>query len=190
MTAQAVKVALELMHVPSRVRHTRSQPLPEGVSTVLRIAAGEEASLTEATETFGRSPEVLRAAAAFFIEQILLGPGGDSYKILGGNEASSTGELRRNMALLLRWLHPDVDPTGIRSIFAGRVTKAWEDVNTPTRRAAYDQRRLARAGRARARKSHRWSDSQLHVTGSSPGFLQRALYRIFRVARSARPERP
>jgi hypothetical protein len=33
-------------------------------------------------------------------------------------------ELRRNMALLLRWLHPDLAE---RSIFIGRVAAAWNN---------------------------------------------------------------
>jgi hypothetical protein len=48
------------------------------------------------------------------------------------------------MALLLRWLHPDHDPQGARSVFAGRVTRAWNDLKTQERRATYDQsRRIA-----------------------------------------------
>lgn len=191
--APAVRVALELLHVPSRVRQLRSEPLPDGVSMVLRIAAGEEAALADAAESFGRPPELVRAAAAFFIEQILVSASADSYKILGANEKSSPSELRRNMALLLRWLHPDVDPAGTRSIFAGRVTGAWEDVKTPARRAAYDKRRMAKEGRLRSRKpiTSRSLNSKLRVwTPYRPGFLQRALQRLFRNARTMRPGRP
>jgi hypothetical protein len=37
----ALKLALELLYVPWRVRLVREQPLPEGVPLLLRIAAGE-----------------------------------------------------------------------------------------------------------------------------------------------------
>src|SRR5262249_3277092 len=43
-----------------------------------------------------------------------------------------------NVALLMRWLHPDLEPSGERSIFISRVTAAWNDLKTPQRRAAYD----------------------------------------------------
>jgi hypothetical protein len=136
--AAALRVALELVHMPSRVRTLRSSPLPEGVGVVLQIAAGDEAATAEAVEVSGRPREVVHSAAAFFIEQMLLCPEADSYRALGATKNASAGELRRNMALLLRWLHPDVDRGGERSIFAGRVTRAWEDLKTPDRRAAYD----------------------------------------------------
>ena len=52
---------------------------------------------------------------------------------------ASHSELRRNMTLLLQWLHPDLDRREARSVFAARVTRAWNDLKTPERRAAYDR---------------------------------------------------
>src|SRR5919108_3738078 len=161
--APALKVAIDLMHMPSRVRLVRSAALPDGVHLLLQIAAGDQGAETKAAELTGRPHAVIREAAAFFIEQILLGPDADSYRRLGANPGTTTRELRRNMALLLRWLHPDVDRQGVRSLFAGRVTSAWNDLKTPERRAAYDEAgrtlqakksllRGTRAARAQARK--------------------------------------
>lgn len=134
----ALKVAIDLMHVPSQVRLLRSRPLPDGVLILLRIAAGDAEAEATAAATIDRSREVIRQAAAFFIEQILLAPDADSYRVLGADPQASAVELRRNVGLLLRRLHPDLDPKGERSIFAGRVTAAWNDLKTPERRAAYD----------------------------------------------------
>ena len=53
---------------------------------------------------------MVRLAATFFIEQILFAPHADSYRVLGASPQASASELRRNVALLLRWLHPDLDP--------------------------------------------------------------------------------
>ena len=75
-------------------------------------------------------------AARFFIEQVLFHPQADSYRALGARPQASTGELRRNMALLLRWVHPGHDQ-GERSIFARRVMRAWNDLKTDEQRAAY-----------------------------------------------------
>ncbi|MGE3914849.1 MAG: hypothetical protein AB7F78_04050 [Hyphomicrobiaceae bacterium] len=91
-----------------------------------------------AGESTSREPAFLRTAAAFFIEQVLLAPGADSYRVLGASPTATSTDLRRNMALLLRWLHPDIEPTGERSVLASRVTSAWEDLKTTTRRATYD----------------------------------------------------
>jgi hypothetical protein len=138
------KTAIDLLHMPSRARLLRSSPLPRGVSNLLRIVAGDEDVIAHASEATGRSCDTVREAAAFFIEQVLLFPEADSYRVLGTVPGASSGELRRNMGLLLRWLHPDQDHQGLRSVFAGRVTRAWNDLKSEERRAAYDRsQRLA-----------------------------------------------
>ena len=139
--AGAIKAAIDLAQVPSRVRSLRSTSLPDGLPLLLSIASGDGNALREAVEITGRSPEVVHAAAAFFVEQILFSQDSDSYRVLGAAPEATNGELRRNMALLLRWLHPDMDRRGERSLYAGRVTKAWNDLKTPERRAEYDEAR-------------------------------------------------
>lgn len=151
----ALKIAVDLMHVPSQVRLFRSEPLPDGVLTLLRIAAGDDDAESTAAALIDRSRDVVRQAATFFIEQILFAPNSDSYRVLGVSPQATGSELRRNVALLLRWLHPDLDPASGRSIFVGRVTAAWNDLKTPERRAAYDEqlRAVMSSPRSRKRKS-------------------------------------
>ena len=112
----ALKIAIDLMHVPSQVRLLRSEPLPDGVLTVLRIAGGDQEVEGAAAALSDRSPEIVRQASAFFIEQILFAPNADSYRVLGAAPQASAGELRRNVALLLRWLHPDLYHRSERSV--------------------------------------------------------------------------
>jgi len=150
---QALRIALDLRSVPSRVHHVRAEPLPEGVPLLLRIAAGEPEAERRALELVDRPLAEIREAATFFIEQILLAPEASSYRVLGTTPEASAAELRRNMALLMRWLHPDVEGEGERSVFAGRVTSAWDDLKTPERRAAYDRRRASASPPARSAKS-------------------------------------
>lgn len=134
----ALKVAIDVYHVPSRIRSVRVAPLPANVAQVLRIAAGEAEAGAEAAREAQRTEQQVREASAFFIEQILLSPESDSYRVLGAARDALAPELRRNMALLLRWLHPDLDPGGERSMFAARVLGAWENLKTPDRRSSYD----------------------------------------------------
>jgi hypothetical protein len=175
----ALRIAIDLMHVPSRVRLLRSEPLPQDVQVLLRIAAGDDAASSAAVDLTGRSQDVVWQAATFFIEQILFAPESDSYRVLGANQQTSASELRRNVALLLRWLHPDLDPQGERSIFIGRVTAAWNDLKTPERRIAYDAtlRSPLEAGRKSrwSRSGRRRRSARRHGEGvDARGFLQRA----------------
>ena len=196
----ALKIAIDLLHVPSQVRLHRSGALPDGVLVLLHIVAGDSEAERAAAVATDRSPEVVRRAAAFFVEQILFAPEADSYRVLGAIPQATSADLRRNLGLLLRWLHPDLDPQGERAIFVGRVTAAWNDLKTPERRAAYDRaRRYIRDGQANERqKPHRnggqrrsWHDNRSsmdaiqserlggHDTRLTFGFLRQALSVLF-----------
>jgi hypothetical protein len=171
----ALKIAVDLLHVPSQVRLLRSEPLPDGVLMLLRIAAGDEESEQTAVALTGRSLEIIRKAAMFFIEQILFAPDADSYRVLGTGPQASSGELRRNVALLLRWLHPDLDLRGERSVFIGKVTTAWNNLKTPERRNAYDEQQRYSQSRSKSRSKTGKSRTGRHAAhkpdgnGGSPG---------------------
>jgi hypothetical protein len=139
----ALQLALELHRGPWRVRIVRTQPLPAGMDLLLTVAAGEGEA--DAAAALGRPAAAIREAATFFIAQILLAPGTDSYRVLGGGPGATTGELRRNMALLMRWLHPDVARAGEPAVLAARISAAWNTLKTPERRAAYDRDRRGAA---------------------------------------------
>lgn len=188
----ALKIAIDLMHIPSQVRLVRSGPLPDGVATLLRITSGDTEAEIEAADFTGRSRDAVRQAATFFVEQILFAPDADSYRVLGVGPRASAAELRRNIALLLRWLHPDLDPRGERSMLIRRVTTAWNDLKTLERRTAYDAQLRASSARRKSRTAkskfgrtravngvqtglHRNRRSSQSRGGDRPGFFRRAL---------------
>jgi hypothetical protein len=185
----ALRIALDLVRVPWRVRVLKTERLPSGVPLLLRIAAGDREAEEKAVAMADKPLDAVREAATFFIEQILLCPEADSYRVLGAAPDADSGELRRNMALLTRWLHPDMDRQGERAVFVGRVTKAWNDLKTPERRAAYDDRkrhqRAASSANGDARRVRRHLQDDLRPWNAAvqydafgrerTGFLRRAL---------------
>lgn len=180
MSASAIRTAVDLLHVPSRVPYLRREPLPDDVLTVLRILAGDEELTRAMAITLERPPGLLREAAAFYVEQILLAPTSDSYRMLGADAAAAPQELRRNMALLLKWLHPDMRHG--HSIYAHRVITAWESVKSPERRRAHDRTHPASNG-AKPKPPRRIgrgksTSPRLHRLAGEPTFLRRALIRL------------
>jgi hypothetical protein len=142
--SDALHAALVLVKDPVSVRKLQRAELPGGIPAVLAIAIGEEAALAEAQVYTGRSRAALTEAAGFFVEQVLLDHDADSYRVLGGSRRSTHEELRHNMALLMRWLHPDLQAlrnhaAADREVFSSRVTRAWEDLKNDERRRAYDR---------------------------------------------------
>lgn len=135
--------------MPAQLRLVRSEPLPSDTERLLRIVSGDEDCEREAALETDRPSVVIREAAIFYVEQVLLCPESDHYRKLGTLPSASSHELRHNMALLLSWLHPDKNPSGDRAALAARVTDAWNTLRSPERRAAYDAA-LARPGSRRS----------------------------------------
>jgi hypothetical protein len=171
----ASRLALDLLHDPWGVRLVRGRPLPDGVLQLLNVAAGDPASEEAAVEATGQPREVVRQAATFFIEQVLLAPDADCYRVLGAAPSATSSELRRNMALIMRWLHPDVAREGDQAVFAARIAEAWNTLKTPERRAAYDktrpQARTARDQRPRSGRSRGSTASRQPHKGRLPRLL-------------------
>ncbi|MBN9246226.1 MAG: J domain-containing protein [Hyphomicrobium sp.] len=129
----ALKAALDLLHIPSQVRLMRSAPLPPGVLLLLRLAAEESGAECEAEKLNLRGASAHRDAAIFFIEQVLLSSTSDAYRVLGLDAAAPVSELRRHMAYLLKWLHPDVSRDPHKARLAQRVLVAWNEVKAAKR---------------------------------------------------------
>jgi len=187
---EALEAALAMLRRPQLARLAQRSSLPRGITLLLEVAAGEPDALVEAQALTGSPEPLLRKAAGFFMEQVLLSRKSDSYRILGTSSSASASELRRHLALILRWLHPDrLPPSGEgphldRSALVNVVTGAWETVKTGERRTAYDAARMAQPSRSR-RESFRnrrgppaASGSRLLVRG--PGRYKLALHRIER----------
>lgn len=138
----ALELAVGLLQLPSRARALRSAPLPRDVDALLNIVAGEGHARADAARLTGLTEARVGDAAGFYIEQILLHPDADSYRALGASAEATNDQLRRNMALLLRWLHPDHEANSERTIYAGRITAAWNNIKTAERRLAYDTKRI------------------------------------------------
>jgi hypothetical protein len=144
MELAALHAALGLAKQPNLIDRARKTAFPTGITLLLEIAAGDMDTVEKCAAAANVAERQIRLAAEFYIEQVLLNEKSDSYRTLGGDRSASSSDLRRNMALLMRWLHPDAaahnsDAVGLdRTVFAERVAAAWENLKTDDRRAAYD----------------------------------------------------
>ncbi|TCK16728.1 DnaJ-like protein [Ancylobacter aquaticus] len=140
----ALDAALALFKDPVAARGMPQLALPSGMDRVLAVAVGDQEALAAAERRSGIARGSLQQAAGFFIEQALLFHDADSYRVLGAGRSATHEELRHNMALLMRWLHPDLQSLRSgpldREVFTARIARAWEDLKTGERRSAYDLR--------------------------------------------------
>jgi hypothetical protein len=140
----AMRAALDLIALPSRHRRFHRASLPTGMTSLLRVVADDSDVVGAFAARLQASPQRLREAAAFYVEQVLLAPSADSYRVLGARRSATAAELRENLAFLCRWLHAEEHRDATRPALMLRVTHAWNNLKTPERRAAYDARSNAR----------------------------------------------
>ncbi len=138
-TATALYHALDLLDGPILAGLMRNEPLPDDVLMLIKIAAGDEAACRRAAAMTAASPARIRAAAVLYLQNVLLAPGADHYRVLGVAPDAPRATMRHHLGWLMKWLHPDRAASDWDSAFAERVIAAWDAVKTPQRRARYDR---------------------------------------------------
>lgn len=123
----ALEQAIRLLLLPSSIRMHQAEPLPRDVNFLYQVLARESEAEKLAVARSNKSIERIRQAAEFYVCQVVFCPSATPYRILGVERGESRQAMRQNMALLLRWLHPDHD-FGVenRQELFDRVVRAWE----------------------------------------------------------------
>lgn len=170
---QALEQALAYYRAPALVSVASQRPLPDDVIELLRLAAGDQAQAARSAAASGETPPTVVEAAVFFIQQVLFVPGADSFRVLGVNPDAPGSRIKEHYRWLVRWLHPDRNADDWDSIYAERVTRAWQEL-----------RRRASAGEGALAEADEPAASDDPPTGP-PGLLDRP-----RAARMAKPRLP
>ena len=116
----------------------QANELPDDVAPLLQVLTRDAEAESRALAQYGRSIETLRAATEFYVANILFAPQAGHYRVLAARPKATREQLRSNMGLLLRWLHPDTRSDREYEGFFNRVTAAWDVLGSPQKRAEYD----------------------------------------------------
>src|SRR5688500_8453604 len=128
MERQAIDIAIDMVSRPLLIREVQRTPLPPGVREVMRLATSSETELELAGKGRSRDAKALQHAAIVFLQQALFYPGADSYRILGLDRGATAKEIRDHRRLLLKWLHPDRNPSSWEQMLFQRVIAAAADL--------------------------------------------------------------
>jgi hypothetical protein len=123
----------------------------------------------------------LRAAARFFIEQLLFRQDADHYRLLGLEQSATEAQIKDHHRLLMRLIHPDREQSGDawKEAYASRVNRAYNVLRDADARANYDttlssishDRKPAEGGAVFVRQS------KLGIDGHYPGVNRRSASR-------------
>ena len=105
---------------------------------IIRLAAGDADSLKRAVTRSGKDPAFIRAAAIYYVENVLWADKGDHYRTLGLSASASQDDLAEHFRWLMWWLLPFLGRPAPESPFAENVLNAWLALRTPLLREHYD----------------------------------------------------
>lgn len=152
-----IDLALDLARMPALARTAVAPPIPPDVVELMRIAAANPQACRVAADHTGEPTPVLIEAARFYLQQVLLRPEADCYRVLGIERTASRAIARDHMRWLLQWLHPDRNASW-DALYAERVVKAWREVS-----AADGVAPLPPAPRATSRRRRRRGSGGIRV---------------------------
>jgi hypothetical protein len=132
----ALSAALLLARRPALVKTARSQPLPADVIMLIRIASNSAETLRHAVHLTGKDPTFIRAAAEFYLEEVLGAEGSDVYRALGLMRGASYDDIAEHTRWLTRWLLPHLGKSDPQSAQLERVLVAWARLKDPEGRLA------------------------------------------------------
>ena len=167
------------------LRHgLRKLALPAGIEELLLATSGSPSRLATLAERLELPADEVLQAARFFVQELLLHPDADAYRVLGVAVDADQAVIKRHHRALQHWLHPDRLSNSPESVYSARVNHAWDRLRTPARRAAFDAS-AARAphvdhGSNTPVKVHvqRWERTG-HVVGPSSGPQLLATFLLF-----------
>jgi hypothetical protein len=125
-----IDLALDLARMPTLARSSGAPAIPANIVELMRIAAGSPEACEAAVARTGEPTRVVIDAARFYLQQVLLRPDADCYRVLGIAPTASRATARDHMRWLLEWLHPDRNSNSWDAVYAERVLKAWREVST------------------------------------------------------------
>lgn len=112
-------------------------PLPESMGVLLRLAAGTSPADVSPAIVPLASPNDLRIAALFFIEQVLFRHDANYFRMLGLNPGANLEQIKEHHRLLMRLFHPD------RENQPGDAGSEWKESHATRVNLAYNTLRDA-----------------------------------------------
>jgi hypothetical protein len=121
----ALYAALRLARNPALKFRFQEEPLPAGMSRLIRLASFPPGAAYADAKFNGANPVFLRAAAIFYLECVLWVEGGSHFRALGLQPDASQGEIAEAAWILMAWLYPYIGSANDEAAFADRVLDAW-----------------------------------------------------------------
>jgi hypothetical protein len=118
----AMAVAIEAYRNPSRLLRKGSAPFPDDMLSVIKVVAGDEKTIETSAMRYGIDAVAIQEMARNYVIKQLLDPKATGLRLLGLNPGAEAQNLRDHKRWLLKWLHPDRNPSAWEQAYFNRIS--------------------------------------------------------------------
>jgi hypothetical protein len=122
----AMAMAIEAFRNPSRLLRKAVTPFPDGMLLVIKAAAGDTATIEACVTHYGHSASSIQEMAKSYLIKQLLDPKASGLRLLGLNPGAETSQIKDHKRWLLKWLHPDRNPSAWEQAYFNRISTLTE----------------------------------------------------------------
>lgn len=129
---QAIDRALETARQPKQLTRQIPAQLPPNMLDVIKCAAGDEPTLLKFASERNVSEQKIRDAARIYLQHIVTHANGSDRLVLALSAGFTSGDVREHKRWMLKWLHPDRNPSKWETNLFQRVKEASERLESGT----------------------------------------------------------
>lgn len=126
VSMQAIDRALEMARQPKQLTRQAPHTLPPDILNVIKCAAGDENTLAKSALERNTTQDCIRDAARIYLQHIVTHSNGSDRMVLGLPSGATAADIREHKRWMLKWLHPDRNPSKWETNLFHRVKEASE----------------------------------------------------------------
>ena len=128
----AIRQAIHVFKYPANLRQRNESRVRPGMLDLLKVAAGHQETIERLSEIENVTQEVVCEASKHYLRGLITDSKNNPYTTLGLSAAATPEEIKTHKRWLLKWLHPDRNPSKWEAVLFKKVSLAAEALEYPS----------------------------------------------------------
>jgi hypothetical protein len=127
---KAIEIALAVYRQPNQFVIPKAGNYPHSMLDVVKSAAGDEVTLQKNSDNLGVSTDQISKASKFYLQKLCASAGDDPLRMLALDIGATQSDIKDHKRWLLKWLHPDRNPSKWEAKFFMAVNQAAQQLES------------------------------------------------------------
>jgi hypothetical protein len=163
---KAIDVAIAVYRQPNQFVIPKPGHFPDKMLDVIKSAAGDEDTITSLSLHLDMPSDTVSQVCKFYLQKLLTAGGNDPFRMLALDRDATAAEVKEHKRWLLKWLHPDRNPSKWESALFLMIGKAAQQLENGY---VSEELRPAASRHKKKQQSRRvpWTYTKVHKRKSS-----------------------